>query len=113
MSFCTAASANLRDSSLDHADFSQADLANADLSGSSLVGANLSGAALNDADLSNSDWRDARWQQIKSINTANIAGLRNAPPGFGAWTQSHGVFQEPLAPGGRRCVGSPGPAPIF
>ena len=51
---------------------------------------------MGDTDLSNSDWRDARWQQIKSINKANITGLRNAPPGFVAWSQSHGAILQPI-----------------
>ena len=87
-------SANLRDARLDHAGFANANLADADLTGASLVGADLSGATLDDADLRNADLRDAHWQTIRSLKDANIAGIRNAPPGFAAWALHNGAVDR-------------------
>jgi hypothetical protein len=88
-------SANLREANLDHAQFVQADLQDADLTGANLAGVDLSGATLDRADLSNADVRDVRWRQIKSMQGANIAGLKNAPQGFLAWALEHGALNEP------------------
>jgi hypothetical protein len=88
-------SANLREAKLDHAQFVQADLQDADLAGANLAGADLSGAVLDRADLSNADIRDFRWRQIKSMQGANIAGLKNAPQGFLAWSLAHGAVNQP------------------
>ena len=88
-------SANLREANLDHAQFVQADLQDADLTGANLAGVDLSGASLDRADLSNADVRDVRWRQIKSMQGANIAGLKNAPQGFLAWALEHGALNQP------------------
>ena len=88
-------SANLREANLDHAQVVQADLQDADLTGANLAGADLSGATLDRADLSNADMRDVKWQSIKSMQGANIAGLKNAPQGFLAWALEHGAANEP------------------
>ena len=90
-------SANLRNTVLDHAIFSQADLSNTDLNGSSLVGANLEGATLDDADLRSADLRDIEWQHLKSIKAANVANVRNAPPGFVDWALKNGAVDQPEA----------------
>jgi hypothetical protein len=87
--------ANLREANLDHAQFVQADLQDADLTGANLAGADLSGAVLDRADLSNADMRDVRWRQIKSMQGANITGLKNAPQGFLAWSLEHGAVNQP------------------
>jgi len=87
-------SANLRGAALDHCKCAQADLRNTDLQGSSLVGAELSGATLDDADLRGADLRDATWQKIKSIKGANIAGVKNAPPGFVEWAVKNGAMER-------------------
>jgi Pentapeptide repeats (8 copies) len=87
-------SANLRNTVLDHAIFLQADLQNSDLNSSSLVGANLGGATLDDADLRDADLRDIQWQHLKSIKAANIANVRNAPPGFVAWALKNGAVDQ-------------------
>jgi hypothetical protein len=88
-------SANLRGAVLEHAVFSQADLRDTDLTSSSLVGADLSGAVLDDADLRSADLRDIQWQHLKSVTTANVAGVRNAPSGFIEWALAHGAVTEP------------------
>ena len=90
-------SANLRGAVLDHASFEQADLRDADLNATSLVGADLSGAVLNGADLRFADLRDAKWQRLKSVNTLNISGVRNAPAGFIEWALKNGAVDKPDA----------------
>ena len=87
-------SANLRSTVLDRAVFLDADLRSTDLNGSSLVGADLEGAVLDDADLRFADLRDIQWQHLKSITTANIAGVRNPPPGFIAWALKNGAVEH-------------------
>ena len=87
-------SANLRGADLDHAKFVQADLRNADLNGSSLVAADLSGAALDDADLRSANLQDMEWQHVKSIKQANVAGVKNAPPGFVDWALRNGAVNQ-------------------
>ena len=83
---------NLRDARLDRARFANANLSDADLTGASLVGADLSGAMLDNADLRNTDLRNVSWQLIRSLNGANIAGIKNAPPGFVAWALKNGAL---------------------
>jgi len=90
-------SANLRGASLDHAAFTQANLRNADLTGASLVGVDFGGAILDDADLRSTDLRDLQWQHLKSINRANIAGVRNVPAGFVEWALKNGAVNQPGA----------------
>ncbi len=90
-------SANLRGTILDHALFSEADLRDTDLNGSSLVGADLSGARLDGSDLRSADLRDIQWQHIKSVKEANVAGVRNAPPGFVEWALKNGAVDQPNA----------------
>jgi hypothetical protein len=76
--------ADLRGSNLMAAILEDADLMNADLSGADLTAANLT-----NADLRNTDLKNIRWQKIKSIDQANIYGIRNAPQGFLAWALEH------------------------
>lgn len=90
-------SANLRGAILDRARCNQADLSNTDLNGASLAGVDLSGAALDGADIRNADLQDAAWRQIKSLQMANIAGIRNAPSGFVEWAVEHGAVNQPNA----------------
>jgi len=90
-------SANFRGAHLDHANFAQADLRNADLNASSLVAADLTGAVLDDADLRSADMANIQWQSLKSISRANIAGVKNAPPGFVEWAMKNGAVDQPEA----------------
>ncbi|HEY6490074.1 MAG: pentapeptide repeat-containing protein [Terracidiphilus sp.] len=90
-------SANFRGARLDRAILSQTDLRNADLNGSSLVGADLSGAVLDDVDLRSTDLANIHWNQLKSIARANIAAVRNAPPGFLEWAMKNGAVTQPDA----------------
>ncbi|MGA9669226.1 MAG: pentapeptide repeat-containing protein [Terracidiphilus sp.] len=89
--------ANLRGAVLDHAMCIQANLDNADLTGSSLVSANLLGASLDGADMRGADLQDIQWQHLKSIDGANLAGVKNAPAGFMSWALAHGAINQPLA----------------
>jgi len=87
-------SANLRGATLDHAKCADTDLRNTDLEDSSLMGADLSGASLDDADIRGADLRDVAWQRVKSIKGANLAGAKNAPPGFVAWALKNGAIDQ-------------------
>jgi Pentapeptide repeats (8 copies) len=87
-------SANLRNANLMEASLVEADMADADLTGSNLEGTTFDGADLEGADLSSADIRNIRWQKIKSIDEANIAGVKNAPEGFVAWALKQGAVQS-------------------
>jgi pentapeptide repeat protein len=91
LSYANLNFANLRNASLDRANFTQADLRNADLNGSSLRGADLSGTSLDDVDLGNADLEDLVWQNLRGIQRASIAGIRNAPAGFVRWALANGA----------------------
>ncbi len=88
-------SANLRGAMLDHAKCNQADLRNSDLNGSSLVGVDFAGASLEGSDLRSANLQDIEWQYIKSVATANIGGVRNAPAGFVEWALKNGAVNQP------------------
>jgi hypothetical protein len=90
-------SANFRGARLDQANFAQADLRNADLNGSSLVAADFAGAVLDDADLRSADLTNIQWQHLRSIARTNIAGVKNAPPGFVGWAIKNGAVDQPNA----------------
>ena len=90
-------SANLRNANLINASLVDADITNVDLEGSSLEGANFDGADLEGADLSGADIRNIRWQKIKSIDSADLAGVKNAPEGFIAWALRQGAAQRMTA----------------
>jgi hypothetical protein len=87
-------SANLRKADLRSVDLFQADLEDADLVGAVLRGANLSHVNLKNADLRDADLQAIRWQEIGSLESANIFGVRNAPDGFAAWALRHGAIAE-------------------
>lgn len=86
--------ANFRYATLDHARLVEADLREADLTGAKLIDADLSGAILDRADLRSADLKNIEWQHIRSIQGANIAGTRNAPPGFAAWAIANGAIDR-------------------
>jgi uncharacterized protein YjbI with pentapeptide repeats len=88
-------SVNLRGANLDRARMVQANLNDADLTGASLAGVDFSGATLANTDLRNADLRDAKWQEIRNIQGANLAGIRNAPAGFAAWALKNGAIDVP------------------
>lgn len=92
--FANLNSANFRGALLDHANLAGADLRDADLTASSIAGADLEGAMLDDADLRNANVQDIQWRQLKSIQRANIEGMKNAPAGFTEWALENGAVDR-------------------
>lgn len=86
--------ANFRGSNLAQAVLSNANMSDADLVGTNLDGARLDGADLSSADLRNADLHSVAWQQIAAIKSANIAGVKNAPPGFREWALKNGAIEN-------------------
>jgi hypothetical protein len=89
--FANLRSANLRGADLTAANFTDATLIDSDLNGANLSGADLTGADLTDADLRYTDLRGVRWRKLKAVESVNIYGVRNAPPGFTDWAMAHGA----------------------
>lgn len=96
--------ANLPDADMHYANLRGANLKNCDLAGAHMADADLTEADLSQADLSDvtldrADLRDANldhvrnWQRIKSLDKANIFGVRNAPPGFVEWAKKRGAVE--------------------
>jgi hypothetical protein len=79
--------ANLVKAHLWHADLSGAILYYANLADAGLVSANLTGANLWGADIG----KITGWQSIKSIEFANICGVKGLPEGFIEWATEHGA----------------------
>jgi Pentapeptide repeats (8 copies) len=89
--------ANFRGINLENASFSNADLKDADLVGVDLAGANLDGADLTAADLRSANLKDIQWKQIRSIKSANVAGVKATPDGFIQWALQNGAVDSPSA----------------
>jgi len=89
--------ANLRHGNLEDASFAGADMKDSDLVGADLAGARFDRADLGDADLRLTDLSGIEWKKIKTINKANIAGVKNAPGGFVAWALRNGAIQDAAA----------------
>jgi hypothetical protein len=108
------AEADLRDADLKGASLPDADIHYANLRGANLKNGNLTGARLDDADLAEADLSQAdlggaildradlrsanldhlrNWRAIKSLDKANILGVRNAPPGFVEWARKMGAIE--------------------
>ena len=92
--FADLSSANFRGSTLRNASFSNADIKNADLFGSNLSGANLNQADLTSADLRAANLSGVQWKEIRSIKSANIAGVKAAPEGFVGWALKNGAVEK-------------------
>jgi len=90
-------SANLRGARFDHVKCVQTDLRDTDLEGATMSGVDLSGASLDNADLRGADVKDIQWQRLASIKNANVASMKNAPPGFVAWALANGAVDQPAA----------------
>ena len=84
-------SANFRSGDLHQARMQNARLEDADLVGADLAGADLTGANLENADLRNTVLTGIGWRHIKSIQGANVYGVRNPPEGFLYWARQHGA----------------------
>lgn len=93
LSDATLAGANFRGSDFHGAALRGTILTDADLSGANLADVDLNGANLDDVDLHGADLRNLHWKGIASVNTANLAGVRNAPPDFLAWALQNGAMQ--------------------
>ncbi len=77
---------------LEHADLTGANLETANLESANLARAKLDSVTLLGADLRYAVLRDVTgWRSIKSIEHANIFGVREAPAGFEAWADSMGA----------------------
>jgi hypothetical protein len=98
LEFGNLRSANFRSGDLHLANLQYADLEDTDLVGATLAGANLSHANLVDADLRTVDLAGAIWRDIKSIQGANIYGVRNPPEGFIRWALENGARSTPTGP---------------
>ena len=70
------------------------DLRDTDLVGSDLAGADLSEADLTGADLRSANLPAVKWEAIKSVKSANIAGVKAAPEGFIQWALQHGAVEN-------------------
>jgi hypothetical protein len=95
LAYANLNSANFRRAHLNGSNLEQADLEDADLMYADLRGADLTGATLLNADLRNADLKGIIWSKIKSIENANIHGVRNAPDGFTAWAIEHHAVSNP------------------
>lgn len=97
LTFTNLQSANFRGSNLQAVDLANANLAGSDLVGSDLWGANLDNADLSSADLRNANLQNIAWQHIAAVKAANIADVRNAPPGFREWALKNGAVESQSA----------------
>ena len=94
LEFADLHDANFRGARLEKAAFSNAALNNTDLVGTDLSGADLSQADLTGADLRSANLTSIKWKQIRSIKSANIAGVKGAPDGFLQWALQNGAIQD-------------------
>jgi hypothetical protein len=91
LDFANLRSANFRSGDLHLAHLRDADLEDTDLVGANLAGSDLSRANLKNADLRNTDISGMNYRDIRSIQGANIYGVRNPPDGFLGWALQHGA----------------------
>jgi hypothetical protein len=83
--------ANFRQADLSETDLRSADLQDSDLNQANLESANLAGADLSRTDLRFADVKNFVWEDIRSIQLANIYGVKNASPEFLAFAQKFGA----------------------
>jgi len=95
LEFAALGSANLRHAVLSGADLANAGLNDADLASADLSEADLTGASLDNADLRFANLQRARWRGIRSIENANIFGVKNAPAGFVEWALTRKAIAKP------------------
>jgi uncharacterized protein YjbI with pentapeptide repeats len=93
-SFADLHDANFRNARLDNVSFSNASLKDSDLVGCDLTGSDLAQADLSGADLRFANLASVKWKQIKSIRSANIAGVKGAPAGFIQWALANGAIEN-------------------
>jgi hypothetical protein len=85
--------ANFRDANLQGSSLQGSRLDDADLSGANFESADLSGVSLENSDLRNVDLKGVKWTDLKTIQGAEICGVKNPPPGFLDWALAHGAFK--------------------
>jgi uncharacterized protein YjbI with pentapeptide repeats len=89
LNFANFKSANFRGGDLHGARLKNADLESADLYGTNLTEADFTSTNLRDVDFRYADLKGIQWDDIRSIEDANIYGVKNAPPGFVEWALKH------------------------
>ena len=94
LTFANLQDANFRGAKLQNVLLSDANLRDADLVGTDLAGADLSLADLSGADLRSANLGSVKWKQIKSIKSANIAGVQGAPEGLVQWALANGAVEN-------------------
>jgi hypothetical protein len=95
LEFANLLNANVRKANLHGADLAWAVLQNSDLVETDMSGIDLTGANLTKADMHNANLQDIKWEKIKSIDGANIFGVKNASPKFMDWAMKHGAVSVP------------------
>ena len=71
--------ANFRDCNLRGVHMKGGNLENVDMFGTDLAGADISNTFIKDGDLRFSELKGVKWENIRSIEGANIFGIKNAP----------------------------------
>jgi len=90
--------ANFRDSDFHDSALRGTQLDDVELVRANLTNTDLSGATLDNADLRSADLRNIKWQNIGSIKSADVFGVKNAPAGFVDWAIQHGAIQSGKEP---------------
>ena len=88
---CNLQSANFRQADLSEADLSETSLQDSDLTQANLNSTNFAGADLSRADLREADAKDFAWKEIRSLQLANIYGMKNTSDEFLAFAKKHGA----------------------
>jgi molybdate transport system substrate-binding protein len=107
LSRCDLSAADMRGALLEHADLADSELYYTNLRGANLRGSDLTDADMRQVDLTGADLADAamdrtdlryadlsgvvNWQSIRSMVSANIWSVKNAPDGFAAWAAGRGA----------------------
>jgi Pentapeptide repeats (8 copies) len=94
MAVSTLVSTNFRNCDLRHAKLTDANLEDADLFNANLSGADLSLTNLKNADLGSADLQGIAWEGIRSVEGANVHGVKNAPAGFLQWARRNGAISQ-------------------
>ncbi len=94
LTFADLHDANFRGARLENVQLSNANLKDTDLVGTDLAGADLGQADLSGADLGTATLGSVKWKEIKSIKSANIAGVKGAPEGFVQWALANGAVEN-------------------
>jgi hypothetical protein len=86
--------ANFRNGKMKGVRMKDSNLESADLFGADLTGADLSLTNLKDVDLRYADLKSIIWTDIRSMESANIFGVKNAPAGFVDWAMKNGAISN-------------------